>query len=387
MGIAGQARMLLTVADARDAARRRLPKIFFDYIDGGAAAEATMRANEADFAQFQLEQRALTGITTPDLKTKFLGKTHALPFMLGPVGFLGLYAGDGDIKAAKAAAKAGIPFCLSSFSIASITRLARQVAAQPMFQLYVLKDRGLALDMMGAARAAGVETLFLTVDCAVTGIRERDMRNGFRALTRLTPGLALKLARRPGWCLDVLRHGKLRVEALEGRKEFGRGVLAQASALSARIDAGLAWKDLAWVRAQWPGKIILKGILHPEDANWAQQLGMDGIVVSNHGGRQLDGASSTISRLAEISAAAPEIEVLIDGGFRRGADIVKALALGASGVMLGRAAAYALAAGGEAGVSAIIANLAREIETAMALMGCPDIATLRAEGQRFVRQV
>ncbi len=379
--------MLLTVADARAQAQLRLPKIFFDYIDGGASSEATMRANEADFAKYQLEQRVLTGITAPDLKAKFLGKTHALPFMLGPVGFLGLYAGDGEIKAARAAGAAGIPFCLSSFSIASITRLARQVAAQPMFQLYVLKDRGLALDMMGAARAAGVETLFVTVDCAITGIRERDVRNGFRALTRLTPGLAVKLLERPGWCLEMLRHGKLQVEAVEGRKEFGRGVLAQAAALSARIDAGLAWKDLSWVRAQWPGKIVLKGIMHPEDANWAQQVGMDGIVVSNHGGRQLDGASSTISRLAEIAAAAPEIEVLVDGGFRRGADIVKALALGASGVMLGRATAYAVAAGGEAGVSAIIANLAKEIEIALALMGCPDIATLRAEGKRFVRQI
>lgn len=379
--------MLLTAADARAAARRRLPEILFDYIDGGASSEATMRANEADFAKFQLEQRVLTGLTAPDLKAKFLGKTHALPFMLGPVGFLGLCAGDGEIQAARAAAKAGIPFCLSSFSIASITRLAKQVAAQPMFQLYVLKDRGLALDMMGAARAAGVETLFVTVDCAITGIRERDVRSGFRALTRITPRLAMKLAKRPRWCLEMLRHGRLRVEAVEGRKEFGQGVLAQAAALSARIDAGLAWKDLAWVRAQWPGKIILKGVLHPEDANWAQQLGMDGIVVSNHGGRQLDGASSTISRLAEIVAAAPEIEVLIDGGFRRGADIVKALALGASGVLLGRATAYALAAGGEAGVSAFIAHLAQEITVSLTLMGCPDIAALRAEGRRFMREI
>lgn len=377
--------MLLTIADARARAQKRLPKIFFDYIDGGASSESTMRANEADFAHYELEQRVLTGVTAPSLKAKFLGKSHALPFMIGPVGFLGLYAGDGEIQTAKAAAAAGIPFCLSSFSIASITRLAKQVPAQPMFQLYVLKDRGLALDMMGAARAAGVETLFLTVDCAITGMRERDIRNGFRALTRVTPGLALKLARRPGWCLDVLRHGKMQVEAVKDRKEFGRGVLAQAAALSSRIDAGLAWKDLEWVRAQWPGKLILKGVMHPEDANWAQQLGMDGVVVSNHGGRQLDGASSTISRLAGIVAAAPEIEIMIDGGFRRGTDIVKAIALGASGVMLGRAAAFAVAAGGQAGVRTIIDNLAKEIEIAMALMGCPDIATLRAEGPRFIR--
>lgn len=376
---------LLNVADARAEAQRRLPKIFFDYIDGGAASEATMRANEADFACYELEQRALSGTTAPRLGTTFLGQKQALPFMLGPVGFLGLYARDGEIQAARAAAKAGIGFCLSSFSLASITRLARQVQAQPMFQLYMLKDRSLALDMMGAARGAGVETLFLTVDCAITGIRERDARNGFRALTRLTPSLALKLLERPGWCWDMLRQGRPQVEALAGRKAFGRNVLAQAAALSARIDPALAWKDLDWVRTQWPGRIVLKGIMHPEDAHWARETGMDGITVSNHGGRQLDGASSTISRLAEIVAAAGGIEVTIDGGFRRGADILKAIALGASGVMLGRATAFALAADGERGVSTIIAALAREIEVAMALMGCPDIDTLRAEGPRFLK--
>ena len=377
--------MLLNVADARALAQRRLPKIFFDYIDGGAGSEATLRANEADFAKIQLEQRVLTGVTAPSLKTKLLGRPRSLPFMIGPVGFLGLFAGDGEIQAAKAAAKAGIPFCLSSFSIASITRLAKQVEAQPVFQLYVLKDRGLALDMIGAARAAGVETLIVTVDCAVLGLRERDTRNGFRSLTRLTPGLAMKLMRRPRWCMDILGSGKWRLEAIAGQKAFGRGALAQAAAIATQIDTSLAWEDLAWIRSQWPDKIVLKGIMHPEDAHWAQQLGMDGIVVSNHGGRQLDEASSTISRLAEIKAAAPDIEVLIDSGFRRGADIVKALALGASGVMLGRATAYALAAGGEAGVSTIITQLAKEIETAMILMGCPDIATLRAEGPRFIK--
>lgn len=377
--------MLLNVADARALAQQRLPKIFFDYLDGGAGTEATLRANEADFAKIQLEQRVLTGISTPSLKTRLLGRPRSLPFMIGPVGFLGLYAGDGEIQAAKAAAKAGIPFCLSSFSLASITRLAKQVEAQPMFQLYVMKDRGLALDMLGAARAAGVETLFVTVDCAVPGVRERDVRNGFRSFTRLTPRLAMKLMRRPKWCLDILRHGKWQVEALANHKAYGKGVLAQAAAISSQIDTGFAWKDLAWIRSQWPDKIVLKGVLHPEDAHWAQQLEMDGIVVSNHGGRQLNEAGSSISRLAEIVAAAPDIEILIDGGFRRGTDIVKALALGASGVMLGRAIAYALAAGGEAGVSAILNSLAKEMETSMALMGCPDIPTLRAEGRRFIR--
>lgn len=379
--------MLLTVADAKAQAQRRLPRLFFDYIESGAVSESTLRANEADFSKILLEQRVLSGVTAPSLKTRLLGRPRSLPFMIGPVGLLGLYAGDGEVQTARAAAKAGIPFCLSSFSIASITRLAKQVEAQPMFQLYVLKDRGLALDMLGSARAAGVETLFVTVDCLITGLRERDIRNGLRSINRLTPGLAMKLARRPGWCFDMLRHRRWRMEALGNNKNFGRSAVAQAASLSAQIDPGLAWKDLAWIRTQWPGKIVLKGIMHPEDANWAQQLGMDGIVVSNHGGRQLDEAGSTISRLPEIIEAAPDLEVLIDGGFRRGADIIKALALGASGVMLGRAIAYAVAAGGEAGVSSIITHLAKEIENAMTLMGCPDIPTLRAEGQRFIRRL
>lgn len=379
--------MQLTVADARAQAQRRLPRIFFEYLDGGAASEATLRANEADFARFQLEQRVLTGHTTPSLKTKMLGRPRSLPFMLGPIGFLGLCAGDGEIKAARAAAKAGIPFCLSSFSLASITRLAKKIEAQPVFQLYMLKDRDLTRTMLTQARAAGVETLFLTVDCAVTGIRERDLRTGFRHMTHLTPGLALRFLRKPRWCLSQLSHRKWRVEALVGHKAFGRGLFAQTAALASQMDGTLTWDDLTWLREQWHGKIMLKGILHPEDAFWAQQMGMDGLIVSNHGGRQLDGASSTIMRLGEIVAAAPGLEVLVDGGFRRGADILKALALGASGVLLGRPTAYALAAKGEAGVSAMITTLAKEMETALALMGCPDITTLRAEGARFIRQV
>lgn len=379
--------MLLTVADARAQAQRRLPKILFDYIDGGSCSESTLHDNETGFSTIKLEQRILTGVTAPSLKTRLLGRPRSLPFMVGPVGFLGLYAGDGEVQAARAAAKAGIPFCLSSFSIASIKRLARQVEAQPMFQLYVMKDRGLVLDMIGAARAAGVETLFITVDCPTTGIRERDMRSGFRSLAKMNTSLALQLMRRRGWFFDILRSGKWQMEALADQKAYGRGVLAQAASLSSQIDAGFEWKDLEWIRSQWPDKIVIKGVMHPEDAHWAQQVGMDGIVVSNHGGRQLDEAGSTISRLAEIIAAAPDIEVLIDGGFRRGADIVKALALGASGVMLGRPIAYALAAAGQAGVSTIISSLTKEIETAMILMGCPDISTLRTEGRRFIRSV
>jgi isopentenyl diphosphate isomerase/L-lactate dehydrogenase-like FMN-dependent dehydrogenase len=377
--------MLVNVADARQAARRRLPKIFFDYIDGGAASEATLRANEADFVRWRLEQSVLTGITAPDLSTDYLGARRALPFMLGPVGFLGLYAGNGEVLAARAAAAANIPFCLSSFSVACISRVAREALGESMFQLYVLKDRALGAEMLRAAREAGVETIFLTVDCAITAMRERDLRNGFRALTRLTPGLLARLSMHPGWCLDMLRHGMPQVEALAAHPEFGRGVLAQAAALSSRIDQSLSWADLAWVRENWPGRLVLKGILSAADAREAQAMGADAIVISNHGGRQLDGAASTVAMLPEIAAAVPGLELLIDSGFRRGADIVKALGLGASGVLLGRAYAYALAAAGQAGVARIIEALTKEIEISLALMGCGSIEALKAEGPRFVR--
>jgi isopentenyl diphosphate isomerase/L-lactate dehydrogenase-like FMN-dependent dehydrogenase len=377
--------MLLNTEDARAGAKRRLPRIFFDYIDGAASTEATARANEADFARWRLEQRVMTGAPRPNLATSFLGETHSLPFMLGPVGFLGLYRGNGEVQAARAAAAAGVPFCLSSFSIASINRVAREAPGRNMFQLYVLTDRALGAEMLAAAREAGVETIFLTVDCAITGIRERDVRNGFRSLTSLTPGLLARLARKPGWCLDMLRHGPQRVEALAAHPDFGNSVLAQAAALSSRIDQTLSWDDLAWVRENWPGKLVVKGLLCADDARRAADAGVSAIVISNHGGRQLDGASSTIDRLPEIAAAAHGLELLIDSGFRRGADIVKALALGASGVLLGRAYAYALAANGGAGVSQIIAALKAEIEIALALMGCPDIPTLRADGARYVR--
>jgi isopentenyl diphosphate isomerase/L-lactate dehydrogenase-like FMN-dependent dehydrogenase len=290
------------------------------------------------------------------------------------------------LLAARAAAAAGVPFCLSSFSIASINRVAREAPGRNMLVMSSSDLRALGAEMLDAARQAGVERSVYTSSVAITGIRERDVRNGFRSLTS-PPGLLARLARKPGWCLDMLRHGPQRVEALDAHPEFGGSVMAQAAALSSRIDQSLSWDDLAWVRENWPGKIVVKGLLCAEDARRAEDAGVSAIVISNHGGRQLDGASSTIARLPEITAAVPGMELLIDSGFRRGADIVKALALGASGVLLARAYAYGLAAGGEAGVSQIIAALRAEIEIALALMGCPNIPTLRAEGARYVRPV
>ncbi|WP_182084890.1 alpha-hydroxy acid oxidase [Aureimonas sp. ME7] len=377
---------IFNVEDARRIAKRRLPKIFFDYIDGGSSGEETLRANREDFGRWRLEQRVLAGFQPADLSTRYLGQRHALPFMLGPVGFLGLFAGKGEILAARAAHRAGTGFCLSNFSIASLADLkADGAAGQPQFQLYVLKDRGLAEEFVQAAETAGVETLHLTVDTAITGIRERDARNGFRAVTRIGPRLGFGLALRPAWCLDLARAGRPGVGAVRGRAEFGNGILEQASTLSRLIDPALSWADVEWLRERWKGRLSIKGILHADDAARAKAAGADAIVVSNHGGRQLDTAPSTISVLPEIVDAADGMEVLIDGGFRRGTDIVKALGLGASGVLLGRAYAFGAAAGGEAGVSAVIETLAAEIGVTLGLMGLSSIDELKSRGRSALR--
>ncbi|MCS0502654.1 alpha-hydroxy acid oxidase [Ancylobacter mangrovi] len=373
---------LINVDDARAIARRRLPRIFFDYVDGGAFAEDTLRANREDFGRWTLVQRVLNDISVRDLSTDFLGARHPLPFMLGPVGFLGLYAARGEIAAARAAHAAGIPLCLSTFSIASLTELRAATQGPLHFQLYVMSDRAIGEELIAQARAAGVDTLYLTVDTAITSVRERDLRNGFRSLTRITPGLALRLATRPGWCVEMLRAGMPEVGAVKHRPEFGRGALEQASNLSRRIDTRLSWKDVDWLRARWDGKLVLKGVLAPEDAVTARAAGVDAIVVSNHGGRQLDGASSTIAALPAIAdALGGELDILFDGGVRRGADIVKALALGASGVLLGRAYVFGLGAAGEAGVARMIAHLREEVDITLALMGLTSIDALKRLGR------
>ena len=380
--------MIVNVEDARLAAKRRLPRIFFDYLDGGASDEVTMRANRADFERWALRQRVLVDTSKRDLTTTFLGQINSLPFMLGPIGFLGLYAGHGEILAAQAGHAAGIPLCLSTFSIASITELRAKTLGPLHFQLYVLTDRAICDELLDQAREAGVDTLYLTVDTAVTGLRERDVRNGFRALTRIGPGLAMRLLSKPAWCRDMLHAGAPRVGAVQHRAEFGRGVLEHAGNLSRRIDTTLSWRDVEWLRARWKGRLVLKGILSTEDALMARDAGADAIVVSNHGGRQLDGAPSTISMLPEIVEALDgSLEVMLDGGIRRGADIVKALALGASGVLLGRAYAYGLGAAGGAGVSRIISHLAEEVDVTLALMGMSSIAELKQRGPASLRAV
>ncbi|HEY0122468.1 MAG TPA: alpha-hydroxy acid oxidase [Rhizobium sp.] len=376
---------IVNIDDLRLAAGRRLPKIFFDYIDGGSFAEETQSRNRTDFASLRLRQTVLGDHAEPDLSTGYLGREYPLPFMFGPVGFLGLYARDGEQKAAKAAHAAGIPFALSTFSIASLANV-RSVTSGPLhFQLYVLEDRSLCDEFLASATEAGVETLYVTVDTAITAIRERDVRNGFRSLTRVTPRMFLNLARKPGWLFDVAARGMPGVRAVEHRPEFGKGALEQAANLSRGIDKRLSWKDIAWLRERWNGQLAINGILTPEDAVKAQECGADGVLISNHGGRQLDGAMSTIAALPGIrTAVGPDFTLMLDGGIRRGTDIIKAIGQGADGVMLGRAYTYGLAADGQKGAAKAISILAREISISMSLMGVSSIAELKQRGAEFV---
>lgn len=368
---------IANVEDARDLARRRLPKVFFEYIDGAAFSEETARRNVEDFSQWRLHQRVLVDVATRDLRTTYLGKERPTPILLGPVGFSGLFAEQGEIQAARAAHKFGAPFCLSTFAIASLEKLREATDGPLWFQLYVLKDRALARRMIEAAIRAQVEALCVTVDTPVSGVRERDVRNGFRSLTQITPGLALALLRKPGWCARVLRNGIPRIGNLDGMPEFGRNALEQAGRIAAHIDASMTWEDIAWIRKLWPGKLILKGVMHPLDAAAAVKAGVDGVVVSNHGGRQLDQAGSTISMLpGVVEAVAGRADVFLDGGVRRGSQVVKALALGAKGVLLGRAYAYGLAASGEAGVARVMEMIQTEMDVTMAHMGVADVSEL-----------
>ncbi len=373
--------------DMREKARARLPKIWFEYIDGAAFSEQTARANIADWDHWLLEQYVLVGVAARDLSVTYLGKKRPLPMMLGPVGFSGLFSSNGEIKAARAAHRHGVPFCLSNFGITSLERLRAATDGDLWFQLYVLKDRSVSEDFLKRAAAADCEALVVTVDTTVGGIRERDTRNGFRSAKRLTLPMALRMATKPRWCLDALSAGYPKIENLSHRPDYGRYVLEQASNLAALFDQNLNWDDIAWLRDRWKGKLVIKGILNARDAERCTRTGADAIVISNHGGRQLDCSPSTVSVLPEIVAAAGgKLDVLIDGGIRRGAQIVKALALGAKGVLLGRAYAYALGAGGEAMVDHTLNMLTAEVDCTIGHMGVTAMSQLGPHAPHYLRR-
>lgn len=374
------------IEDLRKSASRKLPGMFFDYIDGGAFGEYTLARNTADFNQWWLEQRVMVDVSKVDLSTRFLGNDHALPVMLAPVGFAGMFWPNGEICAAGAAADAGIPMGLSTFSINSLEEVAQaHPAVQLALQLYVFRDRSLAEDLIGRALACGVHTLILTADTDVSSIRERDSRNGFRTASRLSWQAMLDIATSPGWCLRMAGHHRPQLGNVKNKPGVPDGLMSQASYLSRNVDPSMAWVDLAWLRSRWTGKLVIKGILSVKDAEKAIEAGVDAIVVSNHGGRQLDGARSSISALPDIATYVDgRVEVLFDGGVRRGSHIIKALALGADAVLLGRAFAYGLASGGREGVNQALTLLRTEAEITLALMGITSIEQLRQQRAEII---
>jgi L-lactate dehydrogenase (cytochrome) len=363
--------------DFRSVARRRLPRFLFDYADGGSGTEATMRANSEDLARLGLRQRVLRNVADIDLSVDLLGSRRRLPIALAPIGIGGMFARRGEVQAARAATRAGIPFTLSTVGICSLAEVRKATAGPLWFQLYVIRDRGFMGDLIAAARAQGAEALVFTVDMPVPGVRYRDAHSGLSG-----PGAPLRRVMqamgKPGWACDV---GLLGRPHMLGNL---RPVLGAASGmndymgwLGANFDPSIAWKDIEWIRQAWDGPLVIKGVLDPDDARAAVDAGADAIVVSNHGGRQLDGASSTVRALPAIAqAVGGRVTVLADSGIRTGTDVVRMLALGAQGVLLGRAWLYALAAGGEAGVTRLLAMIEREMRVAMALTGVRNIAEI-----------
>ncbi|ATP19254.1 MULTISPECIES: FMN-dependent L-lactate dehydrogenase LldD [Sphingomonadales] len=363
--------------DYREAARRRLPPFLFHYIDGGANAEHTLRRNVTDLADVALRQRVLRDVADLSLETELFGSRLAMPVALAPVGLTGMYARRGEVQAARAAAAAGVPFTLSTVSVCAIDEVQRASSAPIWFQLYVLKDRGFMRDALERAQAAGVTTLVFTVDMPVPGSRYRDRHSGMSG-----PGAPLRRVAQaithPHWAWDVGLRG--RPHDL-GNISTYRGMPTKLEDyigwLGNNFDPSIAWQDLQWIRDFWKGSMVIKGILDPDDARDAVRFGADGIVVSNHGGRQLDGVLSSTRALPEIAeAVGGQIKVLADSGIRSGLDVVRMLALGADAVLLGRAFIYALAAAGEAGVANLLALFASEMRVAMALTGARSVGEL-----------
>lgn len=369
--------------DYRELAKKRLPKQFFDYLEGGSYNEYTAQANVSAFHSIQLRQRVLQDVSKRSSAHTLLGKPVAMPIALGPVGLAGLFARRGEVQAARAASTAGIPFCESTVSLCGIEEVAAASEGELWFQLYMIKDRGYAAELLQRAHDAGVEVLVFTVDLAVLGARYRDTRNGIAGAQglRASCSRAADLLSHPRWVFDVALKGKpLTFGNLQAAVPNAKSLPAFKAWVDQQFDDSVSWQDLEWVRQHWPGKIMLKGILDASDASIAAEIGFEAITVSNHGGRQLDSVPASIHALpAIVDAVAGRSEVLVDGGIRSGLDVVKALALGADACLLGRAWAYALAAQGEQGVANLLATFKAEIDVAQALTGCTTIDQINRE--------
>jgi len=366
--------------DYREAARRKLPRFLFDYIDGGANAEQTLRHNVDDLAHIALRQRVLKNVAELNLETELFGKKLALPIALGPVGATGMYARRGEVQAAQAAASVGIPYTLSTVSICSLEEVQSHCDRSIWFQLYVLKDRGFMRNALERAQAAGIDTLVFTVDMPVPGSRYRDKHSGMSGPAAPIRRIGQAMFK-PSWAFDVGVFGRPHdlgnVSVYRGKKTSLADYMGW---ISSNFDPSIGWKDLEWIREFWKGKMLIKGILDPNDARDAVRFGADGVVVSNHGGRQLDGVLSTAHALPGIAdAVGDDLTVLVDSGIRSGLDVVRMLALGARGVLLGRAYIYALAAEGREGVKNLLELMATEMRVAMTLCGARSIAEITRE--------
>jgi L-lactate dehydrogenase (cytochrome) len=370
-------RRITCIEDLRELHRRRVPKAFFDYADRGSYAEETLRANRDDLQQIKFRQRILVDVSKRDLSTAILGETASMPLILAPVGLLGMQHGDGEIHACRAAQAAGIPFTQSTMSICSIEDIAAAVDKPFWFQLYVMKDRGFIKSLIERAIAVKCSALVLTVDLPMMGQRHADIKNGMTVPPEWSLSKIFDFASKPAWVAGVLRGKRRTFGNLVGHVKGTDDVTALSTWVNSQFDTTLTWKDIDWIRSIWPGKLVLKGILDVEDAEVAAKCGAQALVVSNHGGRQLDGAPSSISMLPEIvDTVGSKMEIMFDGGIRSGQDVMRALALGAKSCMIGRAYAHGLGAAGEAGVAKAIDLIARELITTMGLCGINKITEI-----------
>ena len=367
-------RNITCIEDLRELARRKVPRAFFDYAEAGSYSQQTLRANRADLEQIKLRQRVMVDVSSRDTSTTMLGETVSLPLALGPVAMTGLQHGNGEILTCRAAHAAGIPFTMSTLSICSIEDVAAAVDKPFWFQLYVMKDRGFVRSLIDRAAAAKCSALVLTVDLQVLGQRHVDIKNGLSVPPALKIKNLINMVTKPGWMYSVLSGKRWTFGNLDGHVKGMEGVKSLAQWVGSQFDETLNWKDVEWIKSIWPGKLIIKGILDVEDAKLAAKTGATALVVSNHGGRQLDGAASSISMLPKVAdAVGSEIEVMFDGGVRTGQDVLRALALGARSCFIGRAYIFGLGAGGEAGVAKAIDIIRKELDVSMALTGVKSV--------------
>jgi L-lactate dehydrogenase (cytochrome) len=372
--------VITNIEDLRILAERRVPRMFYDYADSGSWTESTYRANSSDFAPMKFRQRVAVNMENRSLRTTMVGQSTAMPVAIAPTGLTGMQHADGEILAARAAEKFGVPFTLSTMSICSIEDIAENTTAPFWFQLYVMKDRDFINRLIDRAKAARCSALVLTMDLQILGQRHKDLKNGLSAPPKLTFANIVNMATKPRWCLGMLGTKRRFFGNIVGHASNVSDMSSLSSWTAQQFDPALSWDDVAWIKERWGGKLIIKGIMDAEDAKLAVRSGADALIVSNHGGRQLDGALSSIAALPSIvDAVGGQIEIHLDSGIRSGQDVIKALALGAHGVYIGRAFLYGLGAMGEAGVTKCLEIIRNELDLTMAFCGLNDIRQVSKE--------